>query len=360
MNILQLSKHMNDSGVNSHIIELSRLLKSRRHRVIVASSGGAHAKKLEEMGIEHRYISFNTKNPFVMLKNLFALITLIRKEKIDIAHTHWRSIGVYLKLASIFTGVNFVWTNHSNHIPSSLLYRIFTFYGKCALTVSNDMVPMLHKRLGIPLEKIRVVFNGIDSTKYIKYTEAKKQQIRDYYNVGNKKVICLISRLTPVKGHLFLLDALNEMTKTINKMQWKVLFAGNGSDDYKNEIIKKAKKYDLLDNIVFTGYINPVDILNIADVMVLPSKNEGFGIVCIEAFAMRVPVIRSKTGGYSDMKDYCIGIDYGDTKALCTALVEVLSHDYKTTEMVNNAFSFYKNKLTSEKMVEELLRIYQE
>lgn len=53
-------------------------------------------------------------------------------------------------------------------------------------------------------------------------------------------------------------------------------------------------------------------MLNISDVMVLPSKNEGFGIVCIESFAMKVPIIRTKTGGYSDIIDFCIGVNYGD------------------------------------------------
>ncbi|MBE0069708.1 glycosyltransferase family 4 protein [Thermoanaerobacterium thermosaccharolyticum] len=157
MNILQLSKHMNDSGVNSHIIELSRLLTMYGHRVIVVSSGGTHVKELEKHNIKHYTIPLDTKNPLIQIKNIFLIIKIIKKEKIEIAHTHWRSTGILIKLASIFTGINFVWTNHLNNIPSNFLYRLFTFYGKYAITVSSDMVPLLNQKLNIPMNKIRIV-----------------------------------------------------------------------------------------------------------------------------------------------------------------------------------------------------------
>ncbi|GAA0434843.1 glycosyltransferase family 4 protein [Lentibacillus halophilus] len=362
MNILQLSKHMKDSGVNSHIIQLSRILTLKEHNVIVVSSGGPHVKELESNGIRHIHIPFITKNPIIALKNLFNLIRIIRREGIDIAHTHWRSTGLYIKLSSILTGIDFVWSNHLNQIPSSWLYRIFTFSGKGALTVSSDMLPMLHERLKIPRSNSHVVFNGVNSEQYIQYSVERKYEIKELYKIKDHKVICLLGRLSRVKGHLYLLESLGNMIKNsdIDISQFKVLFTGDGPGEYKNEIIQKAKSLGLIENIVFTGYVNPVDILNISDLMVLPSQNEGFPIVCVEAFAMKVPVIRSKTGGYSDMKDYCIGIDYGDSKALSESIYDILTNESKVAEMVNEAYCFYKENLTSEKMTEKVIKIYNE
>ncbi|QPC47651.1 glycosyltransferase [Mangrovibacillus cuniculi] len=359
MNILQVSKHMSDSGVNSHIIQLSQTLKQQGHRVIVVSSGGPHTEELDQLGIKHFQIPFLSKNPIVKIMNLFSLVRLIRSNEIEIAHTHWRSTGIYLKLASMFTGTDFVWTNHLNHIPSSKIYKFLTFYGKSAITVSSDMLPMLNKKLGIPEKKLNVVFNGVDSKRYIKYSKQKKEELKKLYEIGDKKVISLLGRLTPVKGHLFLLDSLAKMRNQIGDIsQYKILFAGDGSEEYKSEIIQKAKTSGLIDNIVFTGYVNPVDILNISDVMVLPSKNEGFPIVCIEAFAMQVPVIRTKTGGYSDVKDYCVGVDYGDTQALSEALIKVLSNEEWIKGKVSKAHHFYEENLTSEKMAQSIFEVY--
>lgn len=76
--------------------------------------------------------------------------------------------------------------------------------------------------------------------------------------------------------------------------------------------------------------------------MVLPSENERFVIVCIEAFAMYVPVIRTKTGEYSDMKNYYIGVNYGDTCALGKAIFDEFNDENKTIKMTNSAFNFYK------------------
>lgn len=359
MNILQLSKHMNDSGVNSHIIQLSRMLQLEGHRVIVVSSGGPHTKELRELNIRHHNISFMSKNPFVFIANLFQLFRLIHREKIDIAHTHWRSIGIYLKIVSMFTKVNFVWTNHLNDIPSSWLYRKLTFWGKYVVTVSADMLPMLRKKLGVPSKKLRVVNNGIDSEKYYYYPDEKIEALKERYNVKDENVICLLGRIAPVKGHLFLLDALGDfMKKTDGDFPFKLLIAGDGLAEYKDQIIQKAESYGLMDKIVFTGYADPVDILNISDLMVLPSKNEGFPIVCIEAFALHVPVVRSKVGGYSDMKDYCIGVDYGDINALSESIYNVLTYKSKATEMTDQAYHYYQENLTSQKMASKLIEIY--
>ncbi|MBE0068507.1 glycosyltransferase family 4 protein, partial [Thermoanaerobacterium thermosaccharolyticum] len=203
--------------------------------------------------------------------------------------------------------------------------------------------------------------NGIDWTKYVVLSEERKKELRKRYNIiNNEKVICLLGRLAPVKGHLFLLDALYDIKKHGKFKNYKILFTGNGSENYKNEIIKKAESYGLINNIIFTGYVNPAEILNISDLLVLPSENEGFPIVCIEAFALKVPVIRTKTGGYSDMKDQCIGVEYGDIAGLSNAITEVFLNSDKTLEMVNKAYKLYQDRLTSNKMVEAILEVYKD
>lgn len=362
MNILQVSKHFSYSGVTTHIIDLSRELQRRGNKVVILTSGGPLIKKLEEEGLKYYLLPFTSLNPFKMIRNLFSVCKIIKEEKIDIAHTHWRSIGIYLKIASLFKKFKFVWTNHLNHIPTDFVRRNLTFYGNKALTVSTDMVKMLNEEIKIPMDKIKVVFNGIYENKYIHYDEDRIKELKEKYNIENCKVISLIGRLDPVKGHMFLIDALSEMEKNIHyKDDWRLLITGKDTNiEYKNAIISKAKELNLFDKIEFVGYANPVDILNVTDLMVLPSTNEGFPIVCVEAFSMKVPVVRTKTGGYNDMKELCFGVDYGDKEALSFLIAKCLSYDDEVNEKVEKAYEFFKTKLTNEQMVNQIANIYKD
>lgn len=361
MNILQLSKHMSDSGVNSHIIELSRQLQYLGNKVIVASSGGPHVDKLTNNDIVHVEIDFKTNNPIIQLNNIFKLIKIVSENNIEVIHSHWRKTSIIAQLIKMLTGINFVWTNHLNSIPSDLIHRKLTFYGKKAITVSSDMVPFLNSKLNINKNDIAVVYNALEKEKYkLPEIEAKKI-IRNKLGINESDiVITLLGRLDPVKGHLFLIEAMNKIVLHHPNRKFKLVFTGRGSDEYKNEIQQLAKKYKLNNNIIYTGYTDPVEVLSISDLMVLPSKNEGFPISCVEAFAMRVPVIRTKTGGYSDMKNYCIGIEYGNVEGLSQAIEDVISNEGLKTNMINTAYSFFNEQLTSDKMAKKILKIYGE
>lgn len=361
MNILQLSKHMNDSGVNSHVIELSKQLRKLDHKIIVASSGGPHVAKLTNNDITHLNIDFISKNPITQIKNIHKLIKVIEENNIEIIHSHWRKTSIIAQLIKMFTGVNFVWTNHLNNIPSGLIHRLLTFYGKKAITVSSDMVPFLTSNLGIPKNDIEVVYNAVDKSAYNLLDIKEKNIIRSNFEIEiTDIVVTLLGRLAPVKGHLFLIEAMRDIASKHPKLNFKLVFTGDGPDDYKNEIEQLAKLYKMDNRIIYTGYTDPVKILSVSDLMVLPSENEGFGIVCIEAFAMRVPVIRTKTGGYSDMKNYCIGIEYGNVEGLSGAIEDVISNEGLKTNMINTAYSFFNEQLTSDKMAKKILKIYEE
>ena len=361
MNIMQISKTFLASGVSSHIIELSRILKERGHNVIVVSSDGPKVKDLQALGIKHYTVPFNTRNPLKMISNFFILLSIVRKEKIEIAHTHWRLTRIYLKLLSFFKKIQYVWTNHSNNLPTDFLRRYFTFYGKCAITVSTDMIHMLNKKLEIPMEKIKVIYNGVHSDNYYSYEDSKIKEIKEKYRIGDEKIITLLGRLDPVKGHNYLLNSLANFQEKNSCVNWKLIITGEETiENYKNSVIKKIKDLKMEDKVIFTGQVNPVDILNISNVLVLPSISEGFAIVCAEAFAMKVPVIRTKTGGYNDMKDYCYGVDYGDVDILSNLIAKVIKGGEKIESMKEKAYQFYKKELTSKIMVDRIERLYKE
>ena len=91
----------------------------------------------------------------------------------------------------------------------------------------------------------------------------------------------------------------------------------------------------------------------------MPSKQEGFGIVNVESFAMGVPVIRTKTAGYLDMKDCCFGVEYGEVESLTQLINYLWDEPEKLQAMAKSALENV-NRFSVEKMTEEYRRIYQE
>ena len=77
-------------GAETHVVELSKELKKQGYDIIVASNGGVYEKELEEVGIRHYRVPLNQRNIFKMIRSYFILKRIIKKEKVDIVHSHAR------------------------------------------------------------------------------------------------------------------------------------------------------------------------------------------------------------------------------------------------------------------------------
>lgn len=123
----------------------------------------------------------------------------------------------------------------------------------------------------------------------------------------------------------------------------------------KSEINKKG----LSEHFIFEGFVKPEQALSLSDITVLPSLEEGFAIVSIESFLMKKLHIRTKTAGYNDMRDCCIGVEIGNDTQLQKAIEDWLDgKDF--SRLINHAFETVYEKFTINKMVDRILDIYQE
>ncbi|WP_264468021.1 hypothetical protein [Lacrimispora sp. 210928-DFI.3.58] len=114
-----------------------------------------------------------------------------------------------------------------------------------------------------------------------------------------------------------------------------------------------------LDNyFIFEKFVKPEQALSLCEVTVLPSEKEGFAICAIESFLMKRLHIRTKTAGYSDMDDCCIGIDIGDDVALAKEIENYLDgKDY--SELIEHAYETTKKKFTVDVMTSHILDVYE-
>lgn len=358
MNILMLVKNSEVGGVLSCVKSLSEGLRETGDHVVIASCAGEGVKTM--LSKENvKIIDFSAKSPGQIIKNYREIKKLVQEEKINVIHAQNRIPALYASVYCFFhKKVRYIWSNHLVPLPDSFFYRLTTRYGKFAVAEGIAGKEFLINVFKIPQNKVRIVNLGVHLEDYHKTPE--QQQIKLKQNLGitkDQKVILLFGRLMPVKGHLFLLDALAKLSADQRK-NLKVIFPGENAE-YQKEIDEYAKRLDLDEVIIYPGYVNSQEYLSISDLMILPSKQEGFGIVNVEAFAMGIPVIRTKTAGYLDMEDCCLGVEYGDTQTLSKYIGYMWTEPEKLYETAQTAFENVE-RFSVKRMTAQYREIYQE
>lgn len=356
MNILMASKIFVESGVASHIKILSKELVAKGHRVFIVSSNNCHTTFCSENGIEFIQNDFSL-SPRAFLSNIIALKKLLIAQKIDIVHCHHRTCGLYMEILHRLTGVPFVWSNHLDNIPSSFIYRITTFYGAKTICVSTALKEFCQNQLRIPERDIEVIIHGITPEDYF-YDAQYVIDFKTKNGITDKKIIGLFARMAPMKNHICLIDALAKMPKEDLSKTKTVLFGGT-EGKYVDFLKERISKLHLEEHILFEGFVTPSQALSLSDITVLPSEKEGFGIVSIESFLMRKPHIRTKTAGYEDICEGCIGIELNDSNTLSKELTAFAQgKDY--SPLTERAYQLFEERCTVERMTEHICRVYEE
>ena len=163
MKILMLTDKMDLGGAETHIFTLSAALAERGHSIYIASSGGALAKKLEhKLSAPHKTLPLGSKNPFGLIFCFFALRRLIKKESIELIHSHARMPSFIASLLSHHAHVPLVCTAHAK-FSSVGFRRIFSRWGQQTIAVGEDLKQYLIDRYDLPPENVTVIPNGIDT-----------------------------------------------------------------------------------------------------------------------------------------------------------------------------------------------------
>lgn len=355
MNVLMLVNSNSIGGVVSCVASLSKGLKKYHNDNVIIGilDGEGPREMMKDLNVIN--IDFQKKNPLGIIRNYRKIKRIIHDNSIEIIHTHNRVPALYAAVYCFFhKSVKYIWSNHLVPIPSDFLHRITTKYGECAVAEGISGQKMLYEKFRIPEEKIKVINLGSPIEEFVKNSDEDNERLKKRLGIEKtEKVIMLYGRLAEVKGHLFLLKALSKLSNR----DYKLIFPGGGNPEYKNRVIAKAKEYGLEKNLIFPGYIKGRDYLSICDLMILPSAQEGFGIVNVESFSMGVPVIRTKTGGYEDMSDCCFGIQYGDVKGLTELLEKFFSNSTIFAEQAEYSRKNV-NRFSVKYMVEQYVNVY--
>ncbi|WP_140937942.1 glycosyltransferase family 4 protein [Sphingobacterium lumbrici] len=350
MKILRLTTLLDFGGQEKQYIsftEKPELLKFEYEFAAIGYGGNAE-RVLNERGYKVHVLNrkFSIKN----LSNIWAVYKLIKKVQPDVVHTAAAEANFHGIIAAKLAGVKHI-IGEEIGIPnhSSKARKVFAWVYKWAgkvICVSQSVRDHLVKIGEIPKEKGMVIYNPVAMPK--KYTP----------NPSDKFQIVYVGRLEKVKNVKSLIGALSE----IDHENVELTLVGDGRE--RENLENLAKEMKLSDHVVFEGFQpEPGKYLSAADLYVLPSYSEGFGIAAVEAMLLGIPVLCSNVGGIPEfVKDGENGwlFDPKDQKELASKMRMLLSLKKEELKEVGmQGFNSVSNVFTEKKYVKSLENLYE-
>lgn len=287
--VLQIGTRMhNNGGVEKYLIDLYRSIdKAKVQFDILSVDDGVeyfYEDEITSMGAKLYKIPDHTINFWLSFKSK---IKVFKKYKNGIIHIHTTSgIRAIDGLLARLCGIRHViFHSHSYIGTPPLKYKLtkvlFLLLGSYFFACSKEAGSYFFGKKIIKSKKFFLAKNAVSLDKF-KFNEIARSKVRRELNIEGKQAIGFVGRFSPEKNILFLIDILEEISKIENDVV--LVLVGDGC--MESDIRKKVSAKKLTERVIFTGVRNDIsDIMNSLDVLIIPSLNEGLGIVFIEAQA---------------------------------------------------------------------------
>jgi glycogen(starch) synthase len=222
------------------------------------------------------------------------------------------------------------------------------------IAVSYFTRSIIISRYGISGDKVEVVHNGVERN-------GNGNANRNLTSSGiekDEKIVLFLGRITMQKGPEYFLQAAK---KVLDVME-NVKFVMAGSGDMMHHAIKLAAELGIGNKVLFTGFLRGDDVSKIykmADLFVMPSVSEPFGLVPLEALDNDVPVIISKQSGVSEVLTHALKVDFWDVDEIANKIIAVLKYPPLGITLRNYG-NFEVRKLRWKDSAAKCARIYEE
>jgi len=226
------------------------------------------------------------------------------------------------------------------------------------IAVSQHTKNAITREYGIPADKIDVVHNSFDPSELIEVSGENDYQYLSMLRQNGYKVISNIGRMTIQKGLTHLLRAFQLVVAQEPKTM--LLVAGSGDQYY--ELVGLSAELGIAKNVVFAGFQRGKryrDTFTVADLFVLPSVSEPFGISPLEAIGYGTPVLISKQSGVSETLNNVLKVDFWDTKDMANKMLAVVQNDSLGSELSINAEREYQ-RFTWGDAAERFMQFYEQ
>jgi glycosyltransferase involved in cell wall biosynthesis len=366
-------------GIARHVAELYPELVKLGHEVhlITVEFGQAPHYEVVEGVRVHRVAVTGSQDFFQWIANMNESMgrqggKLMLEEQFDIIHAHdWLVGDAAIALKYTFK-VPLVATIHAtecgrnNGIHDGAQRYVNSQEERLAhdawrvIVCTNYMRLEVERVLQAPWGKIDVVYNGIRAEKKRRHPDFDFWSFRRRFAEDEQKIVYYVGRMTFEKGVAVLLNAAPKVLAAMEGRVKFVLIGGGNTEHLK----RQAGQLGIWDQCYFTGFMSDRDLdlfQTVADCAVFPSLYEPFGIVALESFAARVPVVVSDTGGLPEVVRHAksgLVTWTNDSDSLAWGILEILNSPAYAQWLVNNAFEDLDLRFRWDKLAQQTAAVY--
>jgi glycosyltransferase involved in cell wall biosynthesis len=347
--ILCIVHRMNYSGAPISLLRiLKHLDRSRFQPSVLATKPGPMLKEYQDQGINCQL--WKERENFFSKIDILRLVSLIRKNRIDIVHVN-TGILPAAALAAGLSPAKCVWHLHEvPPKPPNWRWRLARRFADFFIFNSHHTYLSLSRMVRID-QKWRVIYSGVD----LPFDSLPPPE------PGSRFKIAMVGNIQSIKGQIFMVDTLAQLRPSYPDLELH-LVGDCFEKSYLEEIKTRAREKNVLGNFIFHGLRpDPMEIVKDCDLLVHPGLVESLGNAIIEAMAWGKPVVAFDEGGPAEIiKNGETGylVPKHDSGLLADRIADLLHDPGLRRRMGQNAFREVQERFSAEKIAKEVMDIY--
>ena len=310
LKVLQVIPRLGYGGAEIGCYDLAHYLKEQKSSSFIATSGGELLKYIDKKKVKLFRLPVHSKNPLLILINIFILTFIVLFYKINILHVRSRAPAWSCYYVSKITRCKLVTTFHGTYNFNNSIkkkYNAIMLKSDCVIAGSNFIFSHIKEKYPEYISKIKkflVIFRGINTEYYDpdNIKEAERIKFLKKLNIdANKKIILMPGRLTEWKGQEIFIEALNDLKTKFGYKNFIAILLGSdqGRKIYKKKLIRLIERFRLNNEVIFLEHAPSMPVAySVSSVIVSASiEPEAFGRISVEAQSMKKPIVASDIGG---------------------------------------------------------------
>lgn len=299
LRIVQMGPTGPIGGVSAVVTQLSAELARQGHEVLVVGDGADKLQPALAAGATYEEIIYS-RSLRTLAGHLRCVRRLLSAFRPDVIHVHGRAPALLVRCSGFtpdwFTLHNTHFTDQVSWYDRGILRRALSPLGRAMFALDPLAVEYLRKNFGVGADRVEIVPNGIDCGLFRPGDPGERADARARYRLGDQDTVGLfVGRFHDQKNPLAIIK-LVAAAKARGNDSFRVLLVGEGPLEV--EMRSLARTLGVEEQVHFHGWSQPLAAYQAADVFLMPSRYEGYGLAAAEALACGTPVLRSRTGGF--------------------------------------------------------------